>query len=420
MQHSIPTDDLGPEGKVMAEAVEACVHCGFCLPTCPTYRLLGEEMNSPRGRIILMKEALEGSLSLEEVTPYLDPCLGCMACVTACPSGVQYGELLTPFRMQAEATRRRPLGTTLLRRVMLATLPFPSRFRAAAMLGLLVKPLRPLLGGRLGEMLDLLPRSIPRSAALPRHVPAIGERRARVALLAGCAQQVLAPDINEATLRVLANNGVEVLVPPEQSCCGALAAHTGESRQAKSFARNNLKAFPKDVDAIVTNAAGCGSGMQEYGLWLLGDSEEGAARNLASRVKDVSVFLTELGLKSPDPFNKPIKVAYHDACHLAHAQGVTVQPRQLLSAMEGLELVELPESELCCGSAGSYNIEQPKLAGELGERKAEIVRNSGAELVVTGNIGCLMQLKKHLGQGERGLPVLHTVQLLDRAYRNEL
>ncbi len=210
------------------------------------------------------------------------------------------------------------------------------------------------------------------------------------------------------------------MVPPEQSCCGALAAHTGESRQAKSFARNNLKAFPKDVDAIVTNAAGCGSGMQEYGLWLLGDSEEEAARNLASRVKDVSVFLTELGLKSPEPFNKPIKVAYHDACHLAHAQGVTVQPRRLLSAMEGLELVELPESELCCGSAGSYNIEQPKLAGELGERKAEIARNSGAELVVTGNIGCLMQLKKYLGQGERGLPVLHTVQLLDRAYRNEL
>jgi glycolate oxidase iron-sulfur subunit len=404
----------------MAEAVEACVHCGFCLPTCPTYQLLGEEMNSPRGRIILMKEVLEGGLSLEEATPYLDPCLGCMACVTACPSGVQYGELLTPFRMQTEAKRRRPLGTTLLRRFMLATLPFPSRFRAAAMLGRLAKPLRPLLSGRLGEMLDLLPNSIPRARPLPKHVPAVGERRARVALLVGCAQQVLAPDINEATLRVLATNGVEVFVPSEQSCCGALAAHTGEPRQAKSFARNNLKAFPNDVDAIITNAAGCGSGMQEYGLWLLGDKEEDAARDMVGRVKDVSVFLTELGLKPPDPLKRPIKVAYHDACHLAHAQGVTIQPRQLLKAVEGLELLELPESEICCGSAGSYNIEQPELASELGERKAGAVVQSGADLVTTGNIGCLMQLKKHLERGERVLPVLHTAQLLDRAYRHEL
>jgi glycolate oxidase iron-sulfur subunit len=269
-------------------------------------------------------------------------------------------------------------------------------------------------------MVDLLPASVPPAAPLPELVPAEGARRARVALLAGCAQQVLEPDINWATVRVLARNGVEVVVPRGQSCCGALAAHTGAKRQASAFARTNVRVFPRDVDAVVTNAAGCGSGLHEYPLWLRGESEEGEALALAERAMDVSVLLAQLGFVPPPPLARPLRLAYHDACHLAHAQRVTSQPRQLLGAIEGVELLELAEGELCCGSAGTYNLEHPGVAGELGRRKAEHVRASQAQVVATGNIGCMTQLRTHLEARGASIVVQHTMQVLDQAYRGRL
>ena len=418
MQHDIPVAGLGPLAEPMADAVASCVHCGFCLPTCPTYVVTGEEMHSPRGRIVLMKEVLEGTLPLAEATPYLDPCLGCLACVSACPSGVAYGELITPFRMETEGRRERPLEEAAVRRVVHETLPYPGRFRLAAAAGTLARPLRRLLPTRMRDMLDLLPARVPRASPLPEVVRAIGPRRARVALLTGCAQQVLAPEINWATVRVLARNGVEVTIPSGQSCCGALAAHAGVKGQAQGFARRTIRTFSAvaDVDAVLTNAAGCGSGMHEYPLWLKGEREEAAATAFAARVRDVSVFLDELGIAPPEPLEAPLRVAYHDACHLAHAQGVTAQPRALLRAIEGVELVELAEPELCCGSAGTYNLEQPTMAALLGRRKARSVQAVAPDLVATGNIGCMTQLRTHVGGLGSDVPVLHTMEVLDRAY----
>lgn len=420
MQHKIPTQNIGPQGEVMAHAIEACVHCGFCLPACPTYAVLGEEMDSPRGRIFLMKEVLEGSLPLEETLPYLDRCLGCLGCVTACPSGVPYGELITTFRGWSEPKRHRSPFRRVFRLAIQETLPYPARFRMAAALGRLGKLLRPLLPRVLQAPLDLLPDQLPMAEPLPEVVPAVGTRRARVAFLAGCAQQVLEPDFNAATLRVLAQNGVEVVIPKGQSCCGALAMHTGERERALGFARNNLRAFPKDVDAIVSNAAGCGSGLREYPLLFHGEPEEAQAQAFAARVKDVSVFLAELGITPPPPLKNPLRVAYHDACHLAHAQGVRAEPRKLLLSIPGLELVEIPEGELCCGSAGTYNLEQPEIAAALGERKAKNILSTKAQMVATGNIGCFTQIQTHLKRLGRELPVLHTLEVLDRAYRGTL
>lgn len=417
MQHTIPIEQIGPLGEPMADAVQKCVHCGFCLPVCPTYQVLGEEMDSPRGRIFLMKEALEGNVESDDVAPYIDRCLGCVGCITACPSGVGYGELVTAFRAKSEETRKRSLFDRMLRRFVLEALPYPNRFRWGARLGKLARPFRGLMPGRLGTMLELLPAKLPKADVLPELVPAEGERRARVAMLAGCAQQVLAPDINHATLRVLAKNGVEVVIPKAQGCCGALAAHTGAAWQAKQFAKQNLTAFPSDVDAILTNAAGCGSGMHEYALWLRGEPEQEAAEQFVSKVCDVSVFLADLGLKTPPDLESPMRVAFHDACHLAHAQKVRSQPRQLLSSIGNLELTEIPNGEICCGSAGTYNIEQPQTAAELGQQKAEAVLSTDADAVATGNIGCMTQIESHLQRLGKPMPVLHTMQILDRAYR---
>lgn len=416
MQHTIPIETLGPQGPGMAEAVDNCVHCGFCLPTCPTYQVLGEEMDSPRGRIILMKEVLEGELAIEQALPYIDRCLGCMACVTACPSGVSYGHLLAPFRARAEAQRTRPPLDAATRRLVKETLPYPDRFRLAAKAGRLGKLAAAVLPAELRGMVELLPAELPPAQPLPPIYPAVGKRRGRVALLAGCVQQVLAPQINWATLRVLAQNGIETVIPAGQGCCGSLSLHIGESEQARGLARANLRAFPDDVDAIITNAAGCGSGMQEYALLFAGEADCGAAAALGTRVKDITVFLDELGITPPGALPEPLRVAYHDACHLAHAQGVTAQPRRLLAAIPNLQLVEIAESELCCGSAGTYNLEQPELAQQIGVRKARNILATGAQAVVTGNIGCLTQIHTHLELLGRPLPIWHTVQLLDVAY----
>ncbi len=417
MQHTIQVDKLGPEGEVMAHAIEACVHCGFCLPVCPTYQVLGEEMDSPRGRIFLMKSALEGALTVNETLPFVDRCLGCLACVPACPSGVAYGELLPMYRAHAEPYRQRGVLDRAAHTLTHETLPYPDRFRLAALSGKLAQPFRGLLPEQFGAMLNLLPDRVPPAKPLPELIPAVGQRRARVALLAGCVQQVLAPEINWATARVLAQNGVEVVIPREQGCCGSLGLHTGEIRRARDLARNNFRAFPSDVDAIITNAAGCGSGMKEYGVLFKGQPEAEQAGVFAKRVKDVSEFLDQLGLIEPPALTAPLKVAYHDACHLANAQGITAAPRRLLAAVPNLTLIEIPEGEMCCGSAGTYNLEQPELAATFGERKARNILSTGAEAVVTGNIGCLVQIQTYLRKRGQPLPLYHTLEVLDQAYR---
>ena len=419
MQHSIDSERYGPQGEAMAHQVKTCVHCGFCLPVCPTYKDLGQEMDSPRGRILLMKEMLEGNLNIEEGLPYVDKCLGCMACVTACPSGVEYGELLTPFRALARNQVKGTLLDRLTRLSFRLLLPFPRRFRAAAYLGRLARPFTGMLPERMASMLELLPRKLPVSPSLPSVYPAQGKRRARVALLSGCVQQVLAPAINWATLRVLARNGVEVMVPGGQGCCGALALHNGDDAQARHLAARNFDALPDDVDAIITNAAGCGSGIKEYPLLFRGDGLEDTARRFSARVQDVSVFLDELGFgQEPPPLPAAMKVAYHDACHLAHAQGIRTAPRKLLERIPNLTLMELMDGETCCGSAGTYNLEQPEIATRLGDNKAAVIERLHPDAVAAGNVGCLMQIESHLRRRNSTLPVLHTVELLDQAYES--
>ena len=414
MLHTIQPETHGPLGKPMADAVQACVHCGFCLAACPTYKELGQEMDSPRGRIVLMKQVLEGTLPVAGALPHVDACLGCLACEPVCPSGVQYRDLISPFRAITEKDRRRPLMERIRRWMISATLPYPRRFRLAAWLGKIGKEFTPLMPKSMRPMLDLLPQKLPPAQPLAGFYPAIGTRRGRVALLAGCAQQVLEPDINAATIDVLCRNGIEVVVPATQGCCGALSWHVGDIESARRFARQNLRAFPPDVDAIVTNAAGCGSGLHEYHLMLAGEPEAEQAEQFRHRVKDVSAFLADVGLVAEFPVGKKGRVAYQDACHLANAQGVRDEPRELLRAVPGLELVEIADAHLCCGSAGTYNIDQPEIAARLGAAKAKAVIDSGAKVVSTGNIGCMTQLRAHLSG--QGIEVRHTMQVLRDAY----
>lgn len=416
MQHTINPEAHGPRGAAMADAVSACVHCGFCLSACPTYSVLGEEMDSPRGRIYLMKSVLEGDLAATDAQPYIDRCLGCMGCEPACPSGVAYGDLLTSYRALQEETRQRPLIDSVTRRMIVETLPYPKRFRAAAKLGRLGKLMQAALPDQLGAMLGLLPDQLPAPVHLPAKIPAKGQRRARVALLTGCVQTVLAPQINQATVDVLTANGVEVVIPQNQGCCGSIMSHIGETQRAQRLAAHNLQAFPTDVDAIITNAAGCGSGMHEYGLLFKGTAQESAATHFAQQVQDVTVFLAALGLRAMPATQPARRVAYHDACHLAHAQGVTDPPRALLNSIPNLTLVEL-DNDLCCGSAGTYNLEQPEIAAELGQRKAQSIIETNADMVVMGNIGCFTQVETHLARLQADVSVLHTIELLAQAYQ---
>ncbi len=417
MLHEIDPDQHGPLGQEMASAVSTCVHCGFCLAVCPTYKVLGQEADSPRGRIVLMKEVLEGKLTLDSALPHLDPCLGCLACEPACPSGVSYRDLISPFRSNAESQRSRSWGDRFKRLLTRMTLPYPMRFRMAARTGRFVKPLARCLPDTLRVMIGLLPDQLPAKQKWDAVYSAVGVKRGRVALLIGCAQSVLDPDINNATIEVLTRNGVEVVVPEKQGCCGALSWHVGDLNRAQSFAKNNLLAFPCDVDAFVTNAAGCGSGMHEYPQILKGTSEEVAAKEFADKVCDVSVYLASLGDLVPFPARgRPLRVAYHDACHLANAQGVRAQPRSLLRSIPGVELCEIPDAHLCCGSAGTYNIDQPEIAEALGREKTDNIVNTDADIVATGNIGCMTQLKTYLGQHESSIAVRHTMQVLRDAY----
>lgn len=417
MLHKIKPNEHGPLGDPMAHAVQTCVHCGFCLAACPTYQELGQEMDTPRGRIVLMKQVLEGTLPAATAQPHIDRCLGCLACEPACPSGVPYRDLISPYRAQVQQQLPRTAGERLRRWLAAQTIPFPGRFRLALAGAKLGRALGALVPAVLRPMLSLAPKSIPPAVRLPAVAPARGERRARVALLAGCAQQVLEPDINVATIDVLTRNGVEVIVPQTQGCCGGLAWHTGDLAAAQAFARRNLAAFPADVDAILTNAAGCGSAMHEYHLILRGTPDEARAEAFRHRVVDVSVFLAKLGLREkPAGWAEPRKVAYHDACHLANAQGVRAEPRSLLRGIPGLELRELANAHLCCGSAGTYNLDQPAIADSLGRQKAEAAVATGAQIVATGNIGCLTQVRTHLGKLGSPVKVQHTLQVLRDAY----
>lgn len=413
----IPQHHLGPRRDAMVDAVQSCVHCGFCLPACPTYKVMGEEMDSPRGRIVLMKQVLEGALPLENALPHVDACLGCLSCETACPSGVRYRELISPFREHFERHRDRPLLDRLRRALLLAVLPHPARFSLAAALGVMARPLRRWMPASLRAMLDLLPARLPEQAALSEKNVArsetAGPPRARVALLAGCAQQVLAPAINQATIEVLLSQGVEVTVPRDQGCCGALAWHVGEGEQARRAAIQNLGAFSGQTDAIITNAAGCGSCLHEYPLILKGSGHEEAARAFASRAADVAVFLDRIGFHAgtnADP--TPVKVAVQDACHLLHGQGVQSAPRRLLAALPGVQVCEIADPEICCGSAGTYNLDHPRTASDLGARKAAALIASGAEVVVSGNIGCLTQIRHHLQRAGSPMRVMHLMELI--------
>ncbi|HYM57355.1 MAG TPA: heterodisulfide reductase-related iron-sulfur binding cluster [Solirubrobacteraceae bacterium] len=400
-----------------------CVHCGFCLPTCPTYVLWGEEMDSPRGRIVLMKEGHE-EISAPLVT-HLDRCLGCMACVTACPSGVQYDKLIEDARAQLERNIERPPLERAHRRLIFELFTRPGRLRALApaataahRLGLprlarrpRVRRLLPRLAALTAMTPDVpLKRSLSR---LPQRFEARGERRGTVALLQGCVQRVFFGHVNEATARVLAAEGFEVHVPRAPRCCGALALHAGDD-DARELAKATIEALER-YETVVVNAAGCGSAMKDYGH-LLRDEPEWAERAgaFAAKVRDVTELLAEAG---PRAERRPVelKVAYHDACHLAHAQGVRAQPRELLRGIPGLELVEPAEWELCCGSAGIYNLVQPEAAAELGERKARNLLDTGAEAVVAGNPGCVLQISAHTERLGRPLPVLHPMELLARA-----
>ena len=411
------------------DLLDDCVHCGFCLPTCPTYQLWGEEMDSPRGRIYLMNLAEKGEIGLEgALHEHIDACLGCMACVTSCPSGVRYDQLLESVRPQLERNVARTRSDRLFRDAIFTLFPYRRRLRAAAVPGALYQRLRTLpsvrrltarLPGRLAAMESLLPpvRLRDAFARLPASVLASGVPRRQVALLTGCVQDVFFHPVNAATARVLAAEGCDVLIPRAQGCCGALEQHAGREQSAVARAKRTIGKFETlGVDTVVANVAGCGSSMKEYGA-LLSDNPEWAQRAAAfsATVRDVSEVLAELEPRAP---RHPIRarVAYHDACHLGHAQGVRAQPRAVLRTIPELDLVDIPESELCCGSAGIYNLVAPEAAAELGIRKADNIASTQPDIVVTANPGCLLQIRRHLGSEPAPL-LLHPVQLLDASIR---
>jgi glycolate oxidase iron-sulfur subunit len=400
--------------------IDRCVHCGFCLDTCPTYVLWANEADSPRGRIVLASQGLEPESTLSpELALHFDRCLGCMACVTACPSGVRYDRLIERVRPQIERRHRRPARERALRGVLFATLPHPGRLRLLAPLLPVARAARlDALPGAPGRLIRLAPRNPAPSArrrGIPAHTPPAGPSRGRVALLLGCVQRVFYPEVHEATIRVLSAEGFEVLAPSLPTCCGALELHSGREEAALSRARATIQAFEGlGVDYVLTSAAGCGSAMKEYGGLL--ESEE--ARSFSGRVRDV---LELLGAVEPRARRAPVplRVAYHDPCHLAHAQGVRAQPRDLLRAIPELELLELAaESEICCGSAGLYNLLQPQAAAELGARKAHHVLQTGAQAIAAANPGCAAQLDAHLRELGQPLPIHHPIELLWRSIRS--
>jgi glycolate oxidase iron-sulfur subunit len=429
-------------------AVKDCVHCGFCLPACPTYQLWGEEMDSPRGRIHLVSQLLDGAPLTDAAAEHFDRCLGCMACMTACPSGVQYDQIIEAARTWSEApapeiTTATPAAEAparegrsrrdrVTRDAIFSVFPYPRRLRA------LTAPLRVLqrsgldsviarsgLPGRVSPAAEAALRLAPPSSSrafpagrFPARVPALGERRAVVGMLTGCVQSVFFPRVNAATARVLAAEGCDVVIPREQGCCGALSQHSGRAEEVARFARQTIATFEAArVDVIVVNSAGCGSSMKEYERLFAGDEPWARrAAALSARVRDLTEFLVELGPVAPR-HPVPVTAAYHDACHLGHAQRITRQPRELLAAIPELRLVELADAGTCCGSAGVYNLLQPEAARALGARKADAVLASGASLIISGNPGCTLQISSELAARGLSLATAHTAEIIDASIR---
>jgi glycolate oxidase iron-sulfur subunit len=407
--------------------IDKCVHCGFCLPTCPTYALWGEEMDSPRGRIYLMKSALEGRVAMTDAfVGHFDACLGCMACVTACPSGVEYAPLVEATRAQIERRHERSLGDRLFRAGLFAVIPYPARLRLALAPLVVYGWIKPLVD-RSG-LLNLLPARVRALAKLAPTIsvksltastaevtPPVGARRIRVGLLTGCVQRLAFAHVNEATVRVLAAEGCEVVAPRTQGCCGALALHAGREPDARGFARRVIEVFEQAaVERVIVNAAGCGSSMKEYERLFADDPPWAArARAFSASVRDVSELLIELG--EPRAPRRPLhlRVAYHDACHLAHAQGVSQQPRDLLQQVPGIELLPVAEPEMCCGSAGIYNLVQPEPARQLGERKVRNIAATSPDVVATANPGCTLQIASIAAETDQPLRVMHPIELID-------
>jgi glycolate oxidase iron-sulfur subunit len=432
--------------------IDTCVHCGFCLPTCPTYVLWGEEMDSPRGRIYLMKAGLEGRA---DMTPafvgHFDACLGCMACVTSCPSGVQYAPLVEATRAQIERRYPRSLADRLFRGAIFALFPFPNRLRIALLpLAIFQRLIRKNRGergerkeqdgpgthaaprtshdaprtsllSRLRAMLSLAPKVTLTSlfSSIPARTAAVGTPRLTVGLLTGCVQRLVFPQVNAATVNVLSAEGCDVLAPPEQGCCGALALHAGRVDDARAFARRTIEVFEHaGVERIAVNAAGCGSSMKEYGQ-LLADDPAWAerARAFSARVRDVSEIVSELGPPRATRHPLALRVAYHDACHLAHAQGVRQPPRDLLRSIPGVEILPFAEPDICCGSAGIYNLVEPDAARELGDRKAAHIDAVSPDLIATANPGCTLQMSAAAARLGRRRPIRHPIEILDASIR---
>jgi glycolate oxidase iron-sulfur subunit len=412
--------------------VDDCVHCGFCLPVCPTYVSWGAETDSPRGRIDLARAVGEGRTALgPSVLRHFDTCLGCLACLAACPSGVRYDVVIEEAKAQVERARVRPAGERLHRWLIFALFPHPSRLRAAAVLLWLYRAiglqwllrrtgLLRLASARLAQMDALAPvlSWSQVTARLPARVAAQGPRRARVGLLGGCVQRVFFPAVNEATLRVLSAEGIEVVVPAGQGCCGALSAHAGRQEEAARMARALIETFEAaGVDTVVTNAAGCGSHLKDLSLLFPGDPAFAArAQAFSGKVRDVTELLAALPPVAPrGPY--PVRVAYHSSCHLGHAQGITRQPRDLLRAIPGLDLVEIPAGDECCGSAGIYNLVQPEAADEIGRRKAANVLATRAPVVAAANPGCTLHIQKMLRERGAAVEAAHPIEILDASIR---
>ena len=423
-----------------AALIDKCVHCGFCLPSCPTYVLWGEEMDSPRGRIYLMKAGLEGRT---EMTPafvdHFDACLGCMACVTSCPSGVQYAPLLEATRAQIERRYPRSLADRLFRNAIFALFPFPNRLRVAlaplVVLQFVARRLQPSatrspkgfalrssgIVTRLRAMLSLAPKVTWTSlfSSTPDRTPAVGTRRLTVGLLTGCVARLVFPRVNEATVHVLAAEGCDVIAPADQGCCGALALHAGRIEEARAFARRTIDTFERaGVERVAVNAAGCGSSMKEYGQLLADDAEwADRARAFSARVRDVTEIVSELGEPRAPRHPLALRVAYHDACHLAHAQGVRQPPRDLLRSIPGIEILPFAEPEICCGSAGIYNLVEPDTARELGDRKVGLIDQVKPDMIATANPGCTLQMTAAAARLGRAWPIRHPIEILDASIR---
>ncbi|HEY8997730.1 MAG TPA: heterodisulfide reductase-related iron-sulfur binding cluster [Edaphobacter sp.] len=416
-----------PSGELLSD----CVHCGFCLPACPTYVLWGEEMDSPRGRIYMMAKASQGEAPLDgNFGRHMDNCLGCMACMTACPSGVQYDKLIEDTRPQVERHIPRSTADSAFRRLLFVVFPFAKRLRLLALPALVYQRTGLQKVVRSSGLLNLLPRRLTMMEALLPAVPnsifhklpafaASSRKGPRVGMLTGCVQQVFFQHVNEATLRVLSAEGYEVVVPPQQSCCGALMMHSGVEEEARASARKMIALFEKEnVDYIAINAAGCGSTMKEYGHLLRDDPAwADRAKEFSSKCRDISEILS---MREPQTQRNPLplRVAYQDACHLRHAQGIHAEPRSLLRHIPGLDLAEIGEANLCCGSAGVYNLLHPEPATQLGDRKVENLVATNAQALISANPGCLLQLQAGLRRrGMEQIPMFHMIELIDASIR---